>query len=133
METRELTPTERGILDLLLTRSFPGRDALLSQATTVRTTGLSCTCGCPSFSLKPDQTLPHAEVTDRMPSGAHGTDPGGNEIGVLLFVEDGYLFDVEVFSYEEPSAFAGLPDPSALKLSEWSTPDEGGARHLLNP
>ena len=68
-----------------------------------------------------------------MPSDAHGTDPGGNEIGVLLFVEDGYLFDVEVFSDEEPSAFGGLPDPSALKLSEWSAPEKGGARHLHNP
>ena len=67
-----------------------------------------------------------------MPSDAHGTDPGGNEIGVLLWVDDGYLFDVEVFSYEG-SEFAGLPDPSALKLSQWSAADDAGSRHLLNP
>ena len=132
MEVRELTPNERGILDLLLTRPFPGREALLEQAKTVRTSGLSCTCGCPSFSLQPDRSLPSAEVADRMPSDAHGTDPGGNQIGVLLWIEDGYLFDVEVFSYGGPE-FAGLPDPSALKLSKWSEPDGTGSRHLLNP
>jgi hypothetical protein len=116
IETRDLTPNELGILDLLLTRDFPGRDALLNQAETVRTAGLSCTCGCPSFSLEADRTLPPAEVIDRMPSSAHGTDPGGNQIGVLLFVDDGYLTDVEVCSYEAESVFAGLPDPGALKL-----------------
>jgi hypothetical protein len=52
---------------------------------------------------------------------------------VLLFVEDGYLVDVEVYSLGGESAFAGLPDPRALKLSEWSAPDDAGASHLLNP
>jgi hypothetical protein len=115
-----------------MTRPFPGRDALVKQAKTVRTTGLSCTCGCPSFSLQPDRTLQVAEVADRMPSDAHGTDPGGNEIGVLLWVDDGYLFDVEVFSHEE-SKFGGLPNSRALKLSKWSEPDDAGSRQLLNP
>jgi len=132
VEGRDLTPNQRSVLDLLLMRSFPGREALLEQAKTVRTTGLSCTCGCPSFSLTPDRTLPAADVADRMPSDAHGIDPGGNEIGVLLWVDEGYLFDVEVFSYEG-SDFAGLPEPGALKLSEWSEPDDAGSRHLLNP
>jgi hypothetical protein len=133
METRELTLNEQGIVELLLTRDFPGRDALLVQAETVRTTGLSCTCGCPSFSLEADRALPPAAVVDRRPSDAHGTDPGGHQIGVLLFVDDGYLADVEIFSYEEESVFAGLPDPGALKLSEWSTPDDAGVSRLRNP
>jgi len=50
----------------------------------------------------------------------------------LLFVDDGYLSEVEVFNYEG-SDFAGLPDPSALKLSEWSEATDAGVRHLLNP
>jgi hypothetical protein len=67
-----------------------------------------------------------------MASDAHGLDPGGNSIGVLLFVKDGYLDDVEIFGYEG-STFAGLPVPSALKLSEWSEPDRSGIRYLTNP
>jgi hypothetical protein len=67
-----------------------------------------------------------------MVSDAHGLDPGGNSIGVLLFVKDGYLDDVEIYS-NEGSNFAGLPVASALKLSEWSEPDPSGARYLTNP
>jgi hypothetical protein len=54
-----------------------------------------------------------------MVSDAHGTDPGGNEVGVLLFIEDGYLSEVEVYS-TTGEGFDGLPQPLALKLSEWS-------------
>jgi hypothetical protein len=67
-----------------------------------------------------------------MVSDAHGLDPGGNSIGVLLFVKDGYLDDVEIYS-NEGSTFAGLPVASALKLSEWSEPDPSGTRYLTNP
>lgn len=67
-----------------------------------------------------------------MPTDAHGTDPDGNPVGVLLFVDDGYLSEVEVYSVDG-SGFAGLPDASALKLSQWSKAKNTGMRHLLNP
>jgi len=67
-----------------------------------------------------------------MPTDAHGIDPAGNEIGALLFVDDGYLSEVEIYSFGGDS-FAGLPSPDALKLSEWSADDGSGTRHLLNP
>jgi hypothetical protein len=67
-----------------------------------------------------------------MPTDAHGIDPAGNEIGALLFVDDGYLSEVEICSFGGDS-FAGLPSPDALKLSEWSADDGSGTRHLLNP
>jgi hypothetical protein len=66
-----------------------------------------------------------------MPTDAHGTDPAGNAVGLLLVVDDGYLSDVEVYDYG--TGFAGLPDAAALKLSHWSEMDSSGARHLLNP
>ena len=132
MDARALNESERAVLDLLLTRSFPGRDELAVQARTVQTTGLSCSCGCPSFFLEPDRALPPAPVPDRMPTDAHGTDPGGNRVGVLLFVDEGYLSQVEVFSFGD-DRYAGLPHPSALKLSEWSEEDASGGRSLLNP
>ena len=67
-----------------------------------------------------------------MVSDAHGTDPGGNSVGVLLFTEDGYLSQVEVYSVEG-GGFDGLPQPVSLQLSEWDTPDEHGNSRLLNP
>jgi hypothetical protein len=132
MVVRELTEAERTLLDFLLTKQFPGHEALALQAETVRTGGSSCECGCPSFSLVPNRSLPAAELPERMASEAHGFDPGGNNVGVLLFTDEGYLDDVEVFGYEG-SEFAGLPDPSVLKISEWSEPDSQGGRRLLNP
>jgi hypothetical protein len=120
------------VLASLLARDFAGRDVLVRQAETVKTGGSSCDCGCPSFSLVPDKSLPAAPEAGHMVSDAHGLDPAGNSIGVLLFVKDGYLDDVEIFGYEG-STFAGLPVPSALKLSEWSEPDRSGTRYLTNP
>jgi hypothetical protein len=71
-----------------------------------------------------------------MPTDAHGRDPGGNDVGVLLFVDEGYLSEVEVFDYGDGS-YAGLPDPADLKLSQWSewfvTDDGSRGRTLLNP
>jgi hypothetical protein len=132
VEARPLQSGERALLDFLLSRDVPGRMQLLAQANTVLTTGLSCSCGCPSFALVADRSLPPAPVAERMVSDAHGTDPGGNAVGVLLFTEDGYLCQVEVYGVEG-SNFAGLPQPDSLKLSEWSVPNERGSRHLLNP
>ena len=132
MTTRPLNERERAILELLLEREFPGRDELRVQAASAMTAGPSCTCGCPSFSLQPDRSLPPAPVTERMPTDAHGTDPGGNQIGVLLFVDDGYLSEVEIYSLAG-DGFAGLPDRDALKLSEWSEASDSGVRHLMNP
>jgi hypothetical protein len=50
---------------------------------------------------------------------------------VLLFVEDGYLSELEVYGVEG-SNFAGLPNPDSLKLSDWSTPSDRDSRHPLN-
>ena len=50
----------------------------------------------------------------------------------MLFVDDGYLADVEVFSYAEVSAFGGLPTPESLTILRWSERDEHGTRWALN-
>jgi hypothetical protein len=122
------------VLDVLLSRDFPGRAELAQQAETVRTGGSACSCGCPSFSLIADRTLPAANVSyaNRMVSDAHGTDPAGNAVGVLLFTDEGYLDDVEIYSVESIT-FAGLPRPETLTLDEWSEPDANGTRWLQNP
>ena len=117
----------------MLSEPFPGRDELIPQAGTVRSTGASCSCGCPSFGLAPDRDLAPAHVLDRVPVSATGWDPGGNLVGVLLFVDNGYLSNLEVFSAGARHEFAGVPDPAELTIDEWSEPDEGGSRYLLNP
>ena len=130
--SRPLEPRERALLDFLLTRDFPGAAELRSQAHSVRTSGLTCTCSCPSFSLHADRSLAPAAVTESMPSDAYGTDPDGNLIGVLLVVEAGYLSDGEIYGIEGDVSGA-LPAPVNLRLSEWSSPDDSETHRLLNP
>lgn len=83
---------------------FQGRDELHRQSVSVQTAGSSCDCGCPSFRLNPDRDLLPASVDERVPVEAHGRDPDGHLVGVLLFTEDGYLANVEVFG-----SFLGFP------------------------
>ena len=136
MAIRPLSDDERALLEFLLScDTRPGAAELRRQAATVRTTGSSCDCGCPSFGLAVDRAVPSVPVDEGVVAETEtlGHNPGGNAVGVLLFVsEDGYLDDLEVFGYDT-SDFAGLPLPASLKLTEWSEPDENGARTLLNP
>jgi hypothetical protein len=127
-----LTVPERALLRLLLSRDIPGRYELLAQAETVKTTGRSCPCGCPTFSLVADPDLPPAPVAEYMVSDAHGTDPEGNLVGALLFVKDGYLHELEIYSVTGVD-IAGLPTAAALKLNERSEPTDRDSRHPLNP
>lgn len=131
MPATPLTDKQRTVLEFLLREPFPGRDELARQAETARTTGPSCTCGCPSFGLLADRRLPPAIVEDLVPVEAVGHDPAGNLIGVLLFVRDGYLDDVEVYSLDA-SEFAGLPQLEALEIARWDAPDANGVRWLKN-
>jgi hypothetical protein len=64
-----------------------------------------------------DRSLPAAAIAfdERMVSEALGTDPAGNGVGVLLFTEDGYLADLEVYSLGD--GFDGLPRPESLELA----------------
>jgi hypothetical protein len=117
----------------MLSEPFPGRDELIPQAKTARSTGASCSCGCPSFGLAPDKSLAPALVPERVPVSASGRDPGGNLVGVLLFVDDGYMSNLEVYSASGESAFAGLPDPGDLTIDEWSQPDREGFQYLPTP
>jgi hypothetical protein len=133
VKSQPLSAEQRALLGFLLDRDFSGQRELAAQAESVETGGSSCSCGCPSFSLIADRSLPPAKVEQRMVSDAHGADPGGNSVGVLLFVEDGYLSEVEIFNNGEFDGFDGLPQPRSLTLSEWSSPDENGVRSLTNP
>jgi hypothetical protein len=129
---RPLTTPERELLEFLLDQDFPGRAELRAQTHTVKTSGRSCPCGCPSFALIPNQPVPSAPIEARMVSDAHGTDPAGNLVGVLLFADDGYLSEVEVYSVTGAD-ISELPLVTDLKPNEWSEPSDRGTRHLLNP
>jgi hypothetical protein len=117
MAIQPLTADERALLDLLLTAEFPGRDALVEQAKTASWGGPGCTCGCPSYLLEVDRTLPAALVEEPMVSDAHGRDRAGNLVGILLFVDEGYLREVEIYGHED-FEWAGLPILGSVELED---------------
>jgi hypothetical protein len=127
---RDLNPDERAVIERLLSQPFAGRDQLVQQAAFVRTTGLSCSCGCPSIQLQVEIPAQKASVEERVPVSGHGRDPDGNLVGVLLFVDDGVMSELEFFSYV--NQVPGFPLLESLRVDEWSERDASGSRRLLN-
>ena len=82
-----------------------------------------CTCGCGTIELVITQDgLPRSDASSPAPVEGLITDSSGNVIGgLILFVVDGYLASLEVYSYDiEP-----LPLP-ALEAVEWVTINRHG-------
>ena len=125
---RALGDQEAAVLDWLLAHGFMDAEQLRAQAASVVVTG-RCACGCASIDLDVEHTLQHT-----LPGLAAGTpspvpvqpqivgDDGQPVGGVLLFLEDGWLSYLEVYSYREP-----IPRfPSIDRLALESIRDDNG-------
>ena len=109
---RPLTPTERGLLDALLSHDFPGAGELRTQiARTTATSG--CTCGCGTVDLQVADEATAASVGGVAPVEGTVLDTDGAPVGgVLLFAEAGRLSRLEVYSYGDP-----IPLPAAEQVT----------------
>lgn len=112
-ESRALTDDERSLLAFMLSDPIEEREALLAQAATATTTGSSCDCGCPSFTLQVDLSVARVDLCGVVRNG-EGVDAGSNAVGVILWADDGYLSEVEVHALG--GSFDGLPRPADLTL-----------------
>lgn len=105
---RPLTTGERALLDALLAHDFPGAAELRAQAPSVRARR-GCRCGCGTIGLIPDETSAVSAAVSPVPVegviGAVG--------GVLLFLTEGRLAALEVYSWDGPLP---LPPPDQV---EW--------------
>ena len=111
MSARPLTPEERDALAFLLTADFPGAEELRAQVPFAEASG-RCPCGCATIGLEVDpMRAVAATVVERVPVSA--SSKSGSD-GLLLFVDDGYLSCLEIYSIEDetPSVF---PPPSAFE------------------
>lgn len=62
----------------------------------------SCSCGCGSIALLADRSTPASLRTTWSPIAADVTDGKGRVIGgLLLFTNDGYLDDLEIYSFQD--------------------------------
>ena len=101
---RPLLPEDRAtLLALLNYADFNGRDALVEQVDFARVDWY-CGCGCATVNLIVDPAAPSARRTYRpIPNEASVVDPNGESIGgVIVFADDGYLSNLEVFWFEHP-------------------------------
>jgi hypothetical protein len=111
---RPLLAEERTtLLALLNYADFEGRDALLEQAELARANWL-CACGCASVNLEVDSSAPSCGKTYRpIPNEAEVLDAHGESIGgIIVFADDGYLSNLEVYWHFEPIS----PFPSLERL-----------------
>jgi hypothetical protein len=115
-----LLPEERAtLLALLNYADFDGRDALLEQVDSVRADWY-CGCGCATVTLSVDPAAPSARRTYRpIPNWANVVDVNGEVIGgVVVFADDGYLSNLEIFDYEESIS----PFPPLERLQLYAKP-----------
>jgi hypothetical protein len=119
--TRDLTWNERELLAAML--SVDGLDGayVLRQQTAVARAEPSCTCGCGSIYLRIDRAASegaHADLPRVIVEGTVISESGEPIGGLLLFEEDGWLHNLEVYSFtDEPLP---LPPPSRARLQLYS-------------
>jgi hypothetical protein len=100
-----------GLLEKLLSREFPGRDALKLQLSSV--TGRKID-GNGSLELRPGRDNP-AETELGCPTEGKCADLDGVSIAVLLHVKDGRMRLLEIFK-EDGSELLSAPNAQALEV-----------------
>ncbi len=116
MEPRPLKPEETAVIRALLDHAdFDGRAELFEQLPVAEVVG-RCGCGCATVDLavgkEPAAGIEHQPI----PNQATVLDEAGEPIGgVLLFVSDGFLSQLEVYSFDD-EPIRTLPQPDRLRL-----------------
>ncbi|MGZ9828400.1 hypothetical protein ACXYTP_15935 [Tsukamurella ocularis] len=118
---RRLTDRERAFLDGFLHFDFPGVEELRAQVPILRVNSeQSCPCGCGTIDLVADRSLSPASAASS-PLPVEAEIPGDGDMplgGAIVFLLDGYLSSLEVYSYGAPLELPALDDVV------WSRPDE---------
>jgi hypothetical protein len=104
-EPRPLSRAEKQVLDLMLSSDFPGAVTLRSQIPSVRVVA-RCDCGCATVNLEVAPQEPRATDVGNgvLPvTGYVGSDIHQTKAGIIVFVDDGYLSSLEIYSLAEPA------------------------------
>lgn len=111
---RELTHTERAVLERLLSCEFTGVQALRMQLASVRIEEECRDCSTIGFFINLEVSI-RAKVRRRIPVEAEGIDADGERIYILLHVVDGFMNELEIYR-EDLSNIRVLPPPETLEL-----------------
>lgn len=77
-----------------------------------------CSCGCGTIELRPRHGMPAFGAPSPVPSEGIVLDTSGEVAGgLLLFLHNGLLLSLEVYSYGDPLV---MPDPSVASTFRWN-------------
>lgn len=119
VEPRAPNQGELAVLRFLVGHDFPGADVLRTDVDVIRVRP-SCGCGCASIALIPPGVDPRlGSETSSTPAPLDITvlpldgRPSG---GMILWVSNGHLADLELYSVEDDPAL-GMPDVRQLEVT----------------
>jgi hypothetical protein len=113
MESRQLTSRERAIVELLLSATFSGREAIRKQVRNARVRVVDPE-GSLAFEVSASEK---AAVRHRIPIEAEAEDRDGVTVHALLHVVDGRVAELEFFK-DDASPILELPPPDQWRLIE---------------
>jgi hypothetical protein len=108
-----LSEDERALLDGFLAHDFLGVEELREQAPHVMAEK-GCDCGCGTISFVLDASpMPHSASRSPVPVDGYVRAADGEEVGgLILFLDEGMLAALEVYSYDDPLP---LPSPEQVR------------------
>ena len=107
-----LSPERRRVFDVLFSRDFPGRDALLSQ---LKTAMFEEVDEYGSLQIAASTGTSRAHVVERIPVEARGLDSDGIPVCFLLHVVDGLVTELQIYK-ADGSAIQLMPSADSLSL-----------------
>jgi hypothetical protein len=100
-EPSPLSGDERALLDGFLSFDFEGGEELREQLNHL-TAKRGCTCGCGTIDFVLDgAAVPRSDAANPVPVDAIVRDAGDEVGGLILFVKDGLLQSLEIYSHAE--------------------------------
>jgi hypothetical protein len=114
-DARQLTPTERALLEKLLSHGTAESKAHVEQLPLV-TVASRCGCGCPTIDLEVDGRAASHRSPSLILSEASGVSPEGVSFGIILHSREGLISELETYPLED-AAFT-LPDIERITFND---------------
>ncbi len=111
MATRKLTESEVNLINRLLEKDFPGRDAIAEQISSALVEQIDAN-GSLKFFVNRDA---NAVTEFRIPTEGEFEDVDGATIHLLLHVVNGKVDELEIYK-DDSSSVVKMPEPKHLRL-----------------
>jgi hypothetical protein len=112
-EERALSSAESQFLTYLLTNGSESAKTFIEQVP-FATVVSHCGCGCPTIGLEVSLEAERGHSDGRVVVDLLGLTPAGGQVGVLVFVDDGFLSELEIYELDELQHPFPLPTIESL-------------------